>query len=118
MEYLFLEIWRFDKPITLSLKKNTFSVTSVVDLELAELIQCRFSPIVLFGNFDLLMHPESAEIIPQGVELCFSKQNCVRNPKMGSKQSIFVPPQYYFFLNYFRHQKPIILARLSAFVKI
>jgi len=34
------------------------------------------------------LHPESAEIIPlgsQGANLCFSKQNCMRNLKLGSK---------------------------------
>ena len=34
------------------------------------------------------LHPESAEIIPlgsQGADLCFSKQNCMRNLKLGSK---------------------------------
>ena len=37
------------------------------------------------------LRPESSENIPlllQEADLCFSKQNCPRNPKMGSKQSI------------------------------
>jgi hypothetical protein len=45
------------------------------------------------------LHPESAEIISlgfQGLDLCFSKQNCLRNPKIGSKQSIVGATQYYF----------------------
>jgi hypothetical protein len=35
--------------------------------------------------------PESSENIPillQEANLCFSKQNAPRNPKMGSKQSV------------------------------
>ena len=37
--------------------------------------------------------PESSENIPillQEADLCFSKQNCPRNPKIGSKQSVVV----------------------------
>jgi hypothetical protein len=44
------------------------------------------------------MRHESTEIIPVGVDLCFSKQNCVRNPKMGSKQSIV--------FNFEKHRDP------------
>jgi hypothetical protein len=39
----------------------------------------------------ITLRPESSENIPillQEANLCFSKQNCPRNPKMGSKQSI------------------------------
>ena len=39
------------------------------------------------------LRPESSENIPillQEADLCFSKQNCPMNPKMGSKQSVVV----------------------------
>ena len=44
--------------------------------------------------------PESSENIPilfQGADLYFSNQNDLRNPKMGSKQSVVVPPYFWFF---------------------
>ena len=46
------------------------------------------------------LRPESSENIPilfQGADLYFSNQNDLRNPKMGSKQSVVVPPYYWFF---------------------
>ena len=42
------------------------------------------------------LRPEGAENIPillQGADLYFSNQNDLRNPKMGSKQSITGAPQ-------------------------
>jgi hypothetical protein len=42
------------------------------------------------------LRPESSENIPillQVADLCFPKQNVIRNPKMGSKQSVTVPTQ-------------------------
>ena len=39
---------------------------------------------------------ETSENIPilfQKADLCISKQNCPRNPKMGSKQSVDIPTQ-------------------------
>ena len=44
--------------------------------------------------------PESAEIIllgSQEADLCLSKENNTRNPKMGSKQSIVDPTRYHYF---------------------
>ena len=41
------------------------------------------------------LRPEGAENVSLGSQvsaICFWKQNCIRNPKMGSKQSIPVPP--------------------------
>jgi hypothetical protein len=42
----------------------------------------------------LPLHPESSENIPillHKADLCFSKQNDPRNPKMGSKQLFLAP---------------------------
>ena len=44
--------------------------------------------------FNISLRPESTENIPillQVADLCFSKQNVIRNPKMSSKQSVVVP---------------------------
>ena len=53
--------------------------------------------------------PEVAENMCLGSQvpdLCFWKQNCIRNPKMGSKQSISDPPSVMFFSkNWFRSKK-------------
>ena len=46
------------------------------------------------------LRPESSENIPilfQRADLCFSNQNDLRNPKMGSKQSVVVPTEWSFF---------------------
>ena len=40
---------------------------------------------------------ENIQILFQGVDLYFSNQNDLRNPKMGSKQSFVVPPTTDFF---------------------
>jgi hypothetical protein len=43
------------------------------------------------------LHPESSEnilILLQEVDLYFSNQNDLRNPKMGSKQSVVVPTEW------------------------
>ena len=48
----------------------------------------------------ITLRPESSENIPillQVADLCFSKQNCLSNPKMGSKQSVVVATQKCFF---------------------
>ena len=50
------------------------------------------------------LRPESSENIPilfQGADLYFSNQNDLRNPKMGSKQSVVVPPTTDFFKKLF-----------------
>ena len=56
--------------------------------------------------------PESSENIPilfQGADLYFSNQNDLRNPKMGSKQSISDPTEWSFlqitFFGTKNHQK-------------
>ena len=46
------------------------------------------------------LRPEGSENIPillQEVDLYFSNQNDLRNPKMGSKQSVVVPTIRWFF---------------------
>ena len=51
------------------------------------------SSIVICGT-NLPLCPESSENIPillQEADLCFSNQNDLRNPKMGSKQSVTGP---------------------------
>ena len=56
--------------------------------------------LFVFGLIDLSLRLEGLEIIQspfQKTDLYFSNQNCTRNPKMGSKQSIPDPTQYYFF---------------------
>ena len=48
-----------------------------------------------FMKTALSLRPDSSENIPilfQGADLYFSNQNHLRNPKMGSKQSVVVPP--------------------------
>ena len=48
------------------------------------------------SSWSISLRPESSENIPillQEAGLCFSKQNCQRNPKMGSKQSVVVATQ-------------------------
>jgi hypothetical protein len=47
-------------------------------------------------RISISLRPESSENIPillQMADLCFSKQNVIRNPKMGSKQSVIGAPQ-------------------------
>ena len=63
------------------------------------------TPTKLFSvdSFDLkstlrssTLRPEGAENITLGFQvsdLCFKNPNCIRNPKMGLKQSITDPPQ-------------------------
>ena len=49
------------------------------------------------GFISISLRPESSENIPilfQGADLYFSNQNDLRNPNMGSKQSVVVPPYY------------------------
>ena len=49
-----------------------------------------------FQRYYYSLRPEGAENIPLGSQvsdLCFYNQNCIRNPKMGSKQSITGAPQ-------------------------
>ena len=48
------------------------------------------------GKISFSLRPEGSENIPillQEADLCFSKQNVIRNPKMGSKQSVVVATQ-------------------------
>ena len=59
---------------------------------------------VIVNNVDFIpffaLRPESTENIPillQEADLDFSNQNDLRNPKMGSKQSIVGATQYNFF---------------------
>ena len=59
----------------------------------------------------ITLRPEGAENIPillQGADLYFSNQNDLRNPKMGSKQSITGPTQQSFF------QKTVFGAKKSS----
>ena len=58
------------------------------------------------------LRPEGSENIPillQEVDLYFSNQNDLRNPKMGSKQSVVVPTEWSFlqitFFGTKNHQK-------------
>ena len=56
----------------------------------------------------LSLRPESSENIPilfQGADLYFSNQNYLRNPKMGSKQSVVVPPRTDFVKKLFLAKK-------------
>ena len=56
------------------------------------------------------LRPESSENIPilfQGADLYFSNQNYLRNPKMGSKQSVVVPPTTDFFKKLFFDKKNV-----------
>ena len=51
--------------------------------------------ILLCMRVSISLRPEGAENIPLGFQvsdLCFLNQNCIRNPKMRSKQSISDPP--------------------------
>ena len=56
---------------------------------------------LIFLSFGMKsLRPEGSENIPilfQGADLCFSNQNDLRNPKMGSKQSVVVPTVRWFF---------------------
>ena len=51
--------------------------------------------ILLCMRVSISLRPEGAENIPLGFQvsdLCFKNQNCLRNPKMGTKKSITDPP--------------------------
>ena len=55
-------------------------------------ISCNGSKVPFLEK--LPKRPEGAENIPLGSQVsdvCFKNPNCIRNPKMGSKQSITVP---------------------------
>ena len=59
----------------------------------------------------ITLRPESSENIPilfQGADLYFSNQNDLRNPKMGSKHSVVVPPYYWFFQKTVFRQKKML----------
>ena len=60
------------------------------------------------------MHPESAEIIPLiSQDLCFSKQDCKRNPKMGLKPSAL--PSTNFFKKLFPAPKICTFGLIKCF---
>ena len=72
--------------ITQLIAKNTLNFTSMF----------RSVRLWNFKDGPRTLRPESSENIPillQEADLCFSKQNCPRNPKMGSKQSVVVATQ-------------------------
>ena len=57
-------------------------------------------------KYEKTLCPESSENIPilfQVSDLCFENQNCIRNPKIGSEQSITGAP--WFQKTIFWHQK-------------
>ena len=65
---------------------------------------------VFLPEIAISLRPESSENIPillQGADLYFSNQNDLRNPKMGSKQSVVVPPYYWFFQKTVFRQKKL-----------
>ena len=76
-------------------------------IELQERIKLLLSPTaklfqeaMFFTSSSLSLRPESSENIPilfQGADLYFSNQNDLRNPKMGSKQSVVVATERRFF---------------------
>ena len=56
------------------------------------------------------LRPESSENIPilfQGLDLYFPNQNDLRNPKLGSKQLVVVPPTTDFFKKLFFDKKNV-----------
>ena len=92
-------------------KKSTFSKEIIIFCEYCN--ACQFIKKVIKSDFQsqfvcyvssyfsiisftaYTLRPEGVENMSLGSQvsdLCFWKQNCIRNPKMGSKQSIPVPP--------------------------